>query len=323
MSESVNQSVSQSQVSVVNGNIKTDLHTKPTATHQYLHATSCHPHHNKSSIPYSQALRLRCICSDDSDLQIRIEKLQFYLEQRGYKKEALIPQLERARAKPREDCLLPTAKKQQDPQIPLVVTYAPTLPSLGKITRQHHHILHLSERTKQAFPQPPTVAYRRPKNLRDLLVRADLAPRANHPPGNTPCGRSRCKTCPALMTTDIFTSHCTGKTYTLRTAATCKSKDVVYLIQCKRCGLQYVGETEQALNERLNSHRSDIKRKNIDKPVAAHFNKPGHSSTDLAVMVIDQLWGNDSVIRKIREERWITILQTASPGGLNLRAECN
>ena len=153
-------------------------------------------------------------------------------------------------------------------------------------------------------------------------MRADLAPRATHPP-NTPCGRSRCKICPALMTTDRFTSHCTGKTYTLRSSATCKSKDVVYLIQCKRCGLQYVGETEQALNERLNSHRSDIKRKNIDKPVAAHFNKPGHSSTDLAVMVIDQLWGNYSVLRKIREERWITILQTASPGGLNLRAECN
>ena len=131
----------------------------------------------------------------------------------------------------------------------MVVTYAPTLPSLGKITRQHHHILHLSERTKQAFLQPPIIAYRRPKNLRVLLVRVDLAPHAIHPPGNTPCGRSRCKAFPALITSDRFTSHCTGKTYTLRSAATCKSKDVVYLIQCKRCGLQYVGKTEQALNE--------------------------------------------------------------------------
>ena len=110
-------------------------------------------------------------------------------------------------------------------------------------------------------------------------MRADIAPRATHPPGNTPYGQSRCKTCPSLMTTNRFTSHCTGKTYTLRSAATCKSKDVVYLIQCKRCGLQYVGETEQALNERLNSDHSDIKRKNINKPVAANFNKPGHSST--------------------------------------------
>ena len=179
-------------------NIKTDLYTKPTATHQYLHATSCHPHHNKTSIPYSQALRLRRICSNDGDLRNRIEELQLYLEQRGYNKEALAPQFERATAKPREDCLLPSLKKRQSPQIPLVVTYSPTLPSLSKITGQHHHILHLSERTKRAFPQPPTIAYRRPKNLRDLLVRADLAPRTPHPPGNNPCGRSRCKTCSAL-----------------------------------------------------------------------------------------------------------------------------
>ena len=212
------------QVSVVNGNIKTDLHTKSTATHQYLQATSCHPHRNKSSISYSQALRLRRTCCDDSDLQIRIEKLQFYLEQRGYKREALTPELERARAKPREDCLLSKAKKQQDPQIPLVVTYAPTQPSLGKITGQHHHILHLSERTKQAFLQAPIITYSWQKNLRDLLVRQDVAYGATHSPGNIPCGRSRCKACPALMTIDRFNSHCTGKTYTLRLAATCKSK---------------------------------------------------------------------------------------------------
>ena len=144
-----------------------------------------------------------------------------------YKKEALAPQFERAIAKPRKDCLLPSLSKREGPQIPLVVTYSPTLPSLSKITQQHHHILHLSERTKQAFPQPPIVAYCRTKNLRDLLVRADLAPRTTHSPGNTPCGRSRCKTCSALTTTDTFTSHCTGKIYTLRTAATCKSRDVV------------------------------------------------------------------------------------------------
>ena len=33
------------------GNITTDLHIKPTDTHQYLLATSCHPNHTKRSIP--------------------------------------------------------------------------------------------------------------------------------------------------------------------------------------------------------------------------------------------------------------------------------
>ena len=257
------------QTSTRSQQLPTNTFTPPAAT----------PHHNKTSIPYSQALRLRRICSNDGDLRNRIEELQLYLEQRGYNKEALAPQFECATTKPREDCLLPSLKKHQSPQIPLVVTYSPTLPSLSKIAGQHHHILHLSERTKRAFPKPPTIAYRRPKNLRDLLVRADLAPRTPHPRGTTLCGRSRCKTCSALISTDTFTSHYTGKTYTLRTAATCKSRDVVYLLQCRKCGLQYVGETEQALNERLNSHRSDINRKSKDKPVAAHFKpaRPLHS----------------------------------------------
>ena len=93
------------------------------------------------------------------------------------------------------------------------------------------------------------------------------------------------------------------------------------MIQCKKCGIQYIGETEQALNEKLNSHRSNIKNKALDKPVALYFNKPGHNISDLQVMVIDQLWRNDTVLRKIREERWIATLDTTWPGGLNLRTD--
>ena len=42
------------------GKIETDLYSKPTYTHQNLNWTSCHPRHTKVSIPYSQALCLRC-----------------------------------------------------------------------------------------------------------------------------------------------------------------------------------------------------------------------------------------------------------------------
>ena len=50
------------------GLVGTDLHVKPTDTHQYLRMDSCHPHHCKTSIPYSQALRLRRICSEEEHL---------------------------------------------------------------------------------------------------------------------------------------------------------------------------------------------------------------------------------------------------------------
>ena len=51
-----------------NRQLETDLHIKPTDTHQFLDSTSCHPYHCKKSIPYSQALRYNRIYSDNKSL---------------------------------------------------------------------------------------------------------------------------------------------------------------------------------------------------------------------------------------------------------------
>ena len=51
------------------GQIETGLYTTPTDAHMYLHYNSYHPVHQKKSIPYSQAIRLRRICSTDIRLK--------------------------------------------------------------------------------------------------------------------------------------------------------------------------------------------------------------------------------------------------------------
>lgn len=62
-----------------NGDVETDVYQKPTDTHPYLHWTSVHPPHLKRSIPYSQELRLRRICSDTNKLRTRItEYTEFF-----------------------------------------------------------------------------------------------------------------------------------------------------------------------------------------------------------------------------------------------------
>ena len=38
-----------------NRQLETDLHIKPTDTHQFLGLKSCHPYHCKKSIPHSQS----------------------------------------------------------------------------------------------------------------------------------------------------------------------------------------------------------------------------------------------------------------------------
>ena len=191
-------------------------------------------------------------------------------------REQLTEQIERAFNKTREECLQPSTRTNQGLRVLFAITYHPTLPSLNKITHSRHQILHVSQRTKRAFPQCPIIAYRCPKNLHDLLVRAELPPLTSTPPGNTPCGQARYKTCPILLTTASFASRSIGHSHQIKTAPTCKSSNLVYLIQCQKCGIQYVGETAQAHNQRMNSHRSDISNKAKDKPVAIHFNRSFH-----------------------------------------------
>ena len=49
-------------VKLMDGQIVTDLYTKPTDSHNYLWYSSAHPRHCKDSIPYSPFLRIRRIC---------------------------------------------------------------------------------------------------------------------------------------------------------------------------------------------------------------------------------------------------------------------
>ena len=49
------------------GTISTTLYTKPTDAHNYLSYFSCHPKNCRDSIPYSQFLRDKRICSSQED----------------------------------------------------------------------------------------------------------------------------------------------------------------------------------------------------------------------------------------------------------------
>ena len=56
-------------VSLSRNKLTTDLHTKPTDKHQYLHYTSAQPTHTKRSTIYSQTLRMSRICSYKTDFE--------------------------------------------------------------------------------------------------------------------------------------------------------------------------------------------------------------------------------------------------------------
>ena len=58
--------------------------------------------------------------------------------------------------------------------VPFVITYNPALPNISRIIHKHSNVLYSSFRCKNVFTNLPLVAYRRCKNISDILVRAKL-----------------------------------------------------------------------------------------------------------------------------------------------------
>ena len=66
-----------------------------------------------------------------------------------------------------------------------------------------------------------------------------------------------CKCCNHMQHSSSHTSKVTGKQYKIFCTINCKSANVIYILECSVCGLQYVGESRHPFHRRLNGHRSD------------------------------------------------------------------
>lgn len=315
--------------------ISTDLFIKPTDTHQYLHPTSCHPGHIKRAIPYSQALRILNICSNVQKAEEHLDKLVHNLVCRGHSKRKIQIQVNKAKRKflnPQQPKEISTPQDTPKPQrIPLVLTYHPGLPNISAITRRYLPVLHLNQSMKLLCPDPPLIAFRRPPNLRQSLIRAQVPPLSTTKPAPFTCGPCskkgpkkgrKCLLCPFLPEQPTICSSSTSKTHPLRLSgqADCDSKLVVYAITCTLCteNNQYVGQTTN-FRKRMNNHRSCIRRGRRDEAdcalLYAHFLLPGHSPDTLRFTILQSCPDVPSLLDA--ETRWIWKLNTTTPNGLN------
>ena len=117
---------------------------------------------------------------------------------------------------------------------------------------------------KKVFPSPPMVAFRRPKNLRDKLIKAKIPPTPKREkrglPGMKPCNEKMCETCPFVKITRQFKGPFNETVVKLNTTLSCSSTNVVYCVQCNkdRCRQIYVGYTERKLKDRFGEHKSSV-----------------------------------------------------------------
>ena len=158
-----------------------DLFVKSTDTHQYLLHTSCHPSHIRKSIPFSVALRIRCICSTSEKFKQRTNELLEFLCKRGHRRQYVQSQINKPFQIPRRDTLFYKSKTRNTDRPVFVTTYNPSLPNLNNVIKKYYPILTATERCQEAFKDTPLLAYSCPKNLRNFLVKAKLK---QSPPNN-------------------------------------------------------------------------------------------------------------------------------------------
>ena len=314
-----------------NKNLQTTIYRKPTDRQAYLHAKSYHPKSLKESIPYSQILRVKRICSTIADFKTNCDILLKKFINRGYKASSILEQIDKVNRLNRND-LMQLKHKERTQCLPISLTYNKTLPNIKNIIEKHWNLLKIDPTLERVFSISPIIAFRKNISLKQLIGcnriinnKRKLNNGCQSKEGKcSPC-RANAKTlcCRQVSITTTFKSNQTQKTYKIFHNLNCKSKFVIYLLECRKCAIQYVGKAETEFNIRLNNHRKDSRDPKAI-PASKHFSLPYHDfNRDAKFTIIEQIrnnyMSNDSKkeLLKQRENFWISKLETLTPKGLN------
>ena len=247
-------------IKLIDGELKTDLFVKPTDTHQFLDPTSCHPYHCKKGIPYSQALRLNRICSDNGTFDRRCNDLEKWLMERGYNEKMIRKQILGARKHSRNDLLEKEKQQMSEKNSTFNVTYYPAFQNVRSIMEQLHILLTPNKEHKKVFPDVSVVGFQNGKSLEDYLVRAKL-PNLDESGRCEPCGKKFCLVCDFIRTTTTFTIEARQETFKVQKGPlNCDSKKVLWLLKCKACNeVPYAGKEKTKFRYMFNNYKSKHK----------------------------------------------------------------
>lgn len=269
---------------------------KTTDTHALLHRDSFHPKHTFRGIVKSQLLRFKRICTREEDFRETVRVLFRALRLRGYSRPFL------------RHCLKTFQENKQKDRgelIPLVTTFSSNSIFFNKKLKNNFDTV--MGQTDIMSRSSVISAYKRNRNLLDLLVQAKLPSLRTEKP----------QMLEAQFTRPRFVKNARGNIYfEIKQRFSTHTKNCVYLIFCSKCGIKYVGETGNDLSTRMTRHRYCIRhKKELDTPLVRHFVKHDFKSLRIAGLEKNKFWTERE--RKKRERHWIYSLGTREPWGLN------
>lgn len=275
------------------------VYFKTTDTHSLLFKSSYHPRHTYKGLVKSQLIRFHRICTQRTDFFEAVRTLFRALRKRGYSRSFL------------RHCLKtfhiqrPKINKEW---IPLITTFSPRSRLLNcKLKNNYKMII---ENQGLLSRCQVISAYRRNSNLKDHLVRASLAPLQPLQKTTVLAG--------TFIKLDFVQNRLNKAIFKIPQTFTPRTANCVYMIFCSKCDIQYIGETGNSISTRMMQHRYNIKnKKETHTLLVKHFISHGYHSLRVLGLQSNSTWTEGE--RKKMERKWIRLLDTREPGGLNMK----
>ena len=115
----------------------------------------------------------------------------------------------------------------------------------------------------------------------------------------------------------------TGENLDIRGHITCTTSNILYILTCSKNDRtcpdmpQYCGETGQTAEQRFCGHRNTVVQachQDTKLPVGEHFQKAGHSVSDLIFTPVEKIYTDNVFVRKAREKLLINKLSLCDQG---------
>ena len=68
------------------------------------------------------------------------------------------------------------------------------------------------------------------------------------------------------------------------------------------CKERYIGVTHREFRERIYEHIGDVRNRRLDKTTGAHFNSPGHSTSNMKFTILEKVKSTDPLYGREREK---------------------
>ena len=242
------------------------------------------------------------IVENQNQKQKKLNELQSTLQKQKYPKNLIENGIERALQIPQTDLRKPKARSNEK-VLAFTTTFNPNNPDVFKIVKQSLDHIKTSTNIKEALDSHILInPKRQPPSLQRLLCKSEyIRPEKIKV---SKCGKN-CICCNYISEgTEINFKHC-ATPFKIRSRFDCNSSNLIYLLKCKGCNEEYIGQTGRTLKERVVLYRQHINTPEYGTIfVEKHLRTCGNK--EFSISPFFQLKSNEKNNRENHEQKFIS-----------------